>query len=172
MQESKKIRDVMVDVFEFPHIPHWFTIKQAMGIIKKSFIEADKCIFPQVVMVFDEKYNFMGTFTPRDIIKGLESRLKPVSIKDATISYIDENAMAIFEASMFKEESKKLAEKPVSKIMIPAKTFVSPDDTVLRAAFLMVHHNLAVLPVLDNKKLVGVVRMLEAFDEISNIVLE
>lgn len=172
MPESKKVRDVMVDVFEFPHIPHWFTIKQAIGIIKKSFIEAEKCIFPQVVMVFDEKYNLMGTFTPRDIIKGLESRLKPVSIKDADIAYVDENAMVTFEASMFAEESKKLAEKPVSEIMVPAKTFVSPEDTVLKAAFLMSHHNLTVLPVLENKKLVGLVRMIEAFDELSNTVLE
>lgn len=81
MQESKYVRDVMVDVFKFPRIPHWFTIKQAMGIIKKSFIEADKCIFPQVVMVFDEKYNFMGAFTPRDIIKGLAPKLKHITIK-------------------------------------------------------------------------------------------
>lgn len=96
MPESKKVRDVMVDVFEFPHIPYRFTIKQAIRIIKKSFIEAEKCMFPQVVMVFDEKYNLMGTFTPRDIIKGLESRLKPVSIKDADIAYVDENAMGNF----------------------------------------------------------------------------
>lgn len=172
MPENKEVRDVMVDVFEFPHIPHWFTIKQAIGIIKKSFIETEKCIFPQVVMVFDEKYNLMGTFTPRDIIKGLESRLKPISIKDADIAYVDENAMVTFEASMFTEESKKLAEKPVSEIMVPAKTFVSPEDSIVKAAFLMVHHDLVVLPVLENKKLVGLVRMIEAFDELSNTVLE
>lgn len=73
---------------------------------------------------------------------------------------------------MFVEESKKLAEKPVSEIMVPAKTFVSPEDTVLKAAVLMSHHNLTVLPVLENKKLVGLVRMIEAFDELSNTVLE
>ncbi len=172
MQESKKVRDAMVDVFGFPHIPHWFTIKQAMGIIKKSFVEAEKCVFPQVVLVFDEKYNLMGTFTPRDIIKGLEPKLKHVTIKDAEIAYINENALASFEANLFSSQSKELAGKPVSEIMIPAKTFVLPEDTVLKAAFLMVHNNLVVLPVLENKKLVGVVRMLEAFDEISNIVLE
>lgn len=172
MQESKKVKDVMVDVFEFPHIPYWFTIKQAIGIIKKSFVGTEKCVFPQVVLVFNEKYNLMGTFTPRDIIKGLEPKLKPVAIKEADIAYVDENALAAFEASLFSAQSKELAEKPVSEIMIPSKTFVSPEDTILKAAFLMVDQNLVVLPVLENKKLVGVVRMLEAFDEISNIVLE
>ncbi len=172
MPENRKVREVMIDVFEFPHIPHWFTIKQAIGIIKKSFIDTEKCVFPQVVMVFDEKYNLMGMFTPRDIIKGLESRLKPVSIKDADIGYTDENAMAAFEAGMFAAESKKLSEKPVSEIMIHAKTSVSPEDTVVKAAFLMSHHNLTVMPVLDNNKLVGLVRMIEAFNELSDAVLE
>lgn len=172
MYKSKSVKELMIDVFEFPHIPHWFTIKQAMGIIKKSFVETEKSIFPQIVLVFDEKYNLMGTFTPRDIIKGLEPKLKHVTIKEAEIAYVNEDTLASFEANLFGSQAKELAEKPVSEIMIPAKTFVSPEDSILKAAFLMVHQNLVVLPVLENKKLVGVVRMLEAFDEISNIVLE
>lgn len=173
MAGSKKVRDVMQDVFKFPHIPHWFTIKQAIGIIRKSFIEAEKQVFPQVVLVFDEKYNLMGSFTPRDVIRGLEPVLmKPEISLDEVASVDIEKAFTAAEASMFGVESKKLAEKPVSDIMFPAKVFVSPDDSVVRAAFLMVNHGLVVLPVLENKKFVGVVRMLEAFEEISNIVLE
>jgi CBS domain-containing protein len=173
MKKDSTVKDIMIDISYFPHIPYWFTIKQAIGIIKKLFIETEKCIFPRVVvLVFDEKYNLVGTFTPRDIIKGLTPKLKHVMIKDAVIAYIDENALASFGANIFISQAKELAEKPVSEIMIPAKLFVSPEDTALKAAFLMVHHNLVVLPVLEDKKLVGVVRMLEAFDKISNIVLE
>jgi CBS domain-containing protein len=173
MKKDSTVKDIMIDISYFPHIPYWFTIKQAIGIIKKLFIETEKCIFPRVVvLVFDEKYNLVGTFTPRDIIKGLTPKLKHVMVKDAEIAYIDENALASFGANIFSSQAKELAEKPVSEIMIPAKLFVSPEDTALKATFLMVHHNLVVLPVLENKKLIGVVRMVEAFDEISNIVLE
>jgi predicted transcriptional regulator len=36
----------------------------------------------------------------------------------------------------------------------------------------MLHNNLVLLPVLENKKkLVGVVRMIEVFDELSNAIL-
>jgi CBS domain-containing protein len=173
MSKSKSVRDLMVDVFEFPHIPHWFTIRQAMGVMRKSFVESEKCIYPQVVLVFDEKYNIMGTFTAREIIKGLEPKLMQVKIKDADIVVVDENAIINFEARMFSEEVKKNAEKPVSEMMTSVKAFVAPDDSAVKAAIMMVHYNLTVLPVLENKqKLVGVVRMLEAFEEISNIVLE
>lgn len=173
MSKSKSVRDLMVDVFEFPHIPHWFTIRQAMGVMRKSFIESEKCIYPQVVLVFDEKYNIMGTFTARELIKGLEPKLKQVKIKDADIAVVDDDTLITFEARMFSEEVKKNAEKPVSEIIVPVKAFASPDDSAVKASIMMVHYNLAVLPVLENKqKLVGVVRMLEAFEEITNIVLE
>ena len=168
------VKEIMVDIFDFPHIPYWFTIKQAMVIIKKSFVETEKHIYPPVVFVFDEKYNLMGSFAPNDIIRGLEPRLmKPKIMLDEVASVDIENAMTTLEACLFGEESKKLGERSIIEIMIPAKTFVFPDDSIIKAAFLMVHHNLAVLPVLDNgRKFVGIVRMVEVFSEISNIVLE
>jgi len=173
MSKSAVVKDLMVDVFEYPHIPYWFTIKQAIGIIKKSFLETEKCVRPLAVLVFDQKYNLMGTVTLKDILKGLEPQLlKPQVMTDFAGADI-EQALASYEAAMFSEESKKLVEKPVSEIMTPIKVFVSPDDTAVKAAFLMVHHNITILPVLeDRKKLVGLVRMLEVFKEVSSIVSE
>lgn len=56
--------------------------------------------------------------------------------------------------------------------MVPAKLFVEQDDPVTKAAYLMLHNDLILLPVLENKKkLVGVVRMIEVFDELSNAIL-
>ena len=50
---------------------------------------------------------------------------------------------------------------------------VSPDDSVVKAAFLMERRNIQVLPVLENnKKLVGIVRMMEVFQEVSRGILE
>ena len=71
---------IMVDVFEFPHIPYWFSIRQAIGIIKKSVLESAKCVRPIVILVFDEKYNLVGTLTHINILKGIEPNfLKPVA---------------------------------------------------------------------------------------------
>ncbi|MDP3049717.1 MAG: CBS domain-containing protein [Thermodesulfovibrionales bacterium] len=173
MSSIKTVKEIMVDVFDYPHIPYWFTIRQAMGIIKKAFLETDKCFHHLAVLVFDEKYNLMGTLTLRHILKGLEPKLFGPELMTEYDGADIEQALANYEAAMFSEESKKIVEKPVSDIMIPAKVVVAPDDSVVKAAFMMVHHNIAILPVLeDRKKLVGLVRMLEVFKEVSSIVSE
>ena len=138
MSTGKVVKDVMIDVFEYPHVPYWFTMKQAIMVIKKSVIGTEKCIHPMTVLVFDEKYNILGTLTLGDILKGLESKDK--------------------------------AESPVSEIMVAAKFFVEPGDTISKAAELMLKNNLTLLPVIEEekKKFVGVVRMIEIFDELTS----
>jgi Mg/Co/Ni transporter MgtE len=57
--------------------------------------------------------------------------------------------------------------------MVPAQYFVGPDDRITKAAYLMLHHDLILLPVLENKKkFVGLVRMVEIFDAISDVILK
>jgi Mg/Co/Ni transporter MgtE len=139
MSKSKVVKDLMIDVFEYPHVPYWFTIKQAIMVIKKSVLGTEKCIHPLAILVFDEKYNILGTLTLKDILKGLESKEK--------------------------------AETPVSEVMIPVKFFVEPDDPTNKAADLMLNNDLILLPVIeDKKKFVGVVRMIEIFDELTSVL--
>src|SRR4030043_1305252 len=139
MSKGKVVKDLMIDVFEYPHVPYWFTIKQAIMVIKKSVLGTEKCIHPLAVLVFDEKYNILGTLTLKDILKGLESKEK--------------------------------AERPVSEVMTQAKVFVEPDDPTSKAADLMLANDLVLLPVVENKKkFVGVVRMIEIFDELTSAI--
>jgi Mg/Co/Ni transporter MgtE len=163
----------MVGVFDYPHVPYWFSIRQAIKIIRVSFISTKKYPAPMAILVFDEKYNLMGTVTLKDILKGLEPRfLNPA--KDA--AYPDEGnetELSLVWDVLFTSGSKELAEKQVSDIMVPARIFVEPDDPITKAAYLMLHHGLVILPVLENKrKLIGLIRMLEVFDEISNGVMK
>jgi len=141
MSKGKVVRDLMIDVFEYPHVPYWFTIKQAIMVVKKSVLGTEKCIHPLAVLVFDEKYNILGTLTMKDILKGLESKEK--------------------------EDS------PVSEVMIPAKFFVEPDEPFSKAADMMLSNDLVLVPVIekDKKKFVGVVRMIEIFDELTGAIM-
>ena len=172
MSQSKVVKDLMIDVFEFPHIPYWFSIRQAIGIIKKSLISKEKCLQPMAVLVFDEKYNLVGTVSFKNILRGLEPRfLKPTTKAQGHVE--DESSLSLLWDTLFNKESREMAEKPISEVMTPAKHFASPDDPVTKAAYLMIHNDLSLLPVLeDNKKFVGLVRMIEIFDVLSNDILE
>ena len=172
MSDSKVVKDVMISIFEYPHVPYWFTVNQAIGIIRVSFLSAKKYVEPMAVLVFDEKYNLMGTLTLKDILKGLEPRFLKPSAK-AQVAEENESALSLIWDTLFDKGSKALAEKPVSEIMVSAKYFVEPSDPLTKAAYLMLHHDLILLPVLENKKkFVGLVRMIEVFDEISNAILK
>ncbi|HGJ65197.1 TPA: CBS domain-containing protein [bacterium] len=172
MSNGKVAKDVMIGIFEYPHVPYWFTISQAIRIVKVSFLSAKKYPEPMAVLVFDEKYNLMGTLTLRDILKGLEPRFLKPSEK-AQVPKEDESTLSLIWDTLFKKESKELAEKPVSEIMVPAKHFVEPDDPLTKAAYLMLHNDLVLLPVLEGKKkFVGLVRMIEVFDSISDAILK
>ena len=170
MSKGKLVKDVMVDVFDFPHIPYWFTIRQAIGIMKKSVLSGEKCHYPIAVLVFDEKYNLLGTVGPNDILKGLEPKFLKSS-KKAQVHEEDESGLSVLWDTLFKE-SREAAERPVSEVMVPTKLFVKPEDPLTKAAYYMIHNDLALLPVLeDKKKFVGLVRVIEVFNEISDAVM-
>ena len=172
MSDRKVVKDLMTGIFEYPHIPYWFSINQAIRIVKVSFISSKKYPEPMAILVFDEKYNLMGTLTLKDIMRGLEPRFLKPSAK-AQVAEEDESALSLIWDTLFSKETKEMAEKPVSEIMTPAKYFVEPNDPITKAAYLMLHHDLILLPVLeDKKKFVGLVRMIEVFDEISNAILK
>jgi hypothetical protein len=172
MSNGKTVKDVMMGIFDYPHIPYWFSIAQAIRIIKVSFISTKKYPEPMAILVFDEKYNLMGTLTLKDMLRGLEPKFFKPSTK-AQVPESDESGLSVFWDSLFNQGSKELAEKPVSEIMVPAKHFMEPSDPLTKAAYMMIHHNLVLLPVLENKtKFVGLVRMVEIFDEISNAILK
>ncbi len=172
MSDGKTVKDVMIGIFEYPHVPYWFSLSQAIRIVKVSFLSTKKYMDPMAVLVFDEKYNLMGTLTLKDILMGLEPQfLKPTG--KAQVPAEDETGLSLLWDTMFDESSRELAEKPVSEVMAPAKYFVEPADPVTKAAYLMLRHDLILLPVLENKKkFVGLVRMIEVFDAISDSVLK
>ncbi|MEW6067148.1 MAG: CBS domain-containing protein [Nitrospirota bacterium] len=172
MSESKVVKDLMIGIFEYPHIPYWFSINQAIRIIKVSFISTKKYPEPMAILVFDEKYNLMGTLTLKDILKGLEPKFLKPSTK-AQVPEENESGLSIIWDTLFDKSAKEMAEKPVSEIMVTAKYFVEPDDPITKAAYMMVHHDLVLIPVLENKKkFVGLVRMVEIFDELSNAIMK
>ncbi|PIS38265.1 MAG: CBS domain-containing protein [Nitrospirae bacterium CG08_land_8_20_14_0_20_52_24] len=168
MPNNKAVKDLMIDVFDYPHIPYWFTIRQAIGVIRKSMIEAEKCFNPLAILVFDEKYNLMGTLSLKDILRGLEPTFLSASTKAQGYAESEET-LAIVWDSLFAEGSKTLAEKPVSDIMVPIRGYVGPEDPVTKAAYLMIHQDSMLLPVIENKKIVGIIRIKEVFEEIAGV---
>lgn len=169
MADRKFVKEIMLELFEYPHIPYWFSIEQVIKVMKASFLQAQKHTDPLVVLVFDEKYNLLGTVSPKEVLKGIASSF----INSSAIKQSSEEKKEIDWDNLFGDESKKLLQKPVSEIMVPTKHFIDPLDPVTKAAYLMINFDLPVLPVIEDKrKLIGMVRIFEIFDVISGEIIK
>jgi len=167
----KKIKDLMVDIDEYPRIPSEISIKQAIKILKSVMVEGRYCFYPMIALVFNDN-RLVGTLRLRDILKGLEPDYLKASTKMQGYSK-DNPELSVIWDSLFDRDAKELAERPVSDVMNPIKAFVAPDDPIVKAAYLMIHNDLLVLPVLEGKKkVVGLIRMIEVFDALSGSVLD
>lgn len=168
---KKSIQDVMVDIEEYPHIPSDISLKKAISVVKNSMLEAKNCFQPMIALVFDDR-GLVGTLRLRDILKGLEPGFLKPSKK--VQGYSDDAAgLSIIWDTLFDTDAKERVEKPVNEVMNPITVFVEPGDTVVKAAYLMIHNDLLVIPVLEEgKKLKGLVRMIEVFDVLTDRVLE
>lgn len=168
--QGKRVRDFIIDHFLFPHIPYWFSLREAIIVMREALSSTTTCFRPIVMLVFDEKYNLVGTLTHVDILRGLEpTYLKPVDKLEGHKE--PELPLAVIDELLFKD-CKRMAEKPVSSAMTPVKYFVTPEDPITKAAYIMLHTNQIVLPVLENRRLLGVVRLLEIFEEIAKTVVD
>lgn len=160
VDQEKQVREIMIDIFEFPHVPYWFTIRQVSGILKKS-ISGSKCLRPLAALVFDEKYNLLGHIETKDILGGITNAARSAGSEQLhPISTPNEETLTAL---------KELSEKPVSTLLNPFKVFADPEDSVAKAAELILINNLQILPVLENqRKLLGIVRNTEIFEYLSS----
>ena len=167
MANEKKVKDLMIPLEDYPHIPYWFTLHQAMAILREAAITFEGQFEPLAVLVFDEKYRLMGILSLRDIIKGLEPRF-----------LYEKNTLAEAEADLpgslrdlFGPELQKASQRPVSDFMKPNEASIDADDSIAKALFLMIKEKVSRLPVLQDNKLAGMIRLSDLFQEISDLVL-
>lgn len=169
--KGKKVRDLMIPLEDYPHIPYWFTLRQAMAMVREATIKFGKSFEPRSVLVFDDKYQLLGMLTLRDIVRGLEpSFLKERTIWEGVKVAGDVN-LSLLTKELFGPGLREASKRPVSEVMTPIKVTVAAGDSLAKALALMIKEQVGLIPVLENQKVVGIVRLTDLFQEISRIIL-
>jgi CBS domain-containing protein len=166
MVEQKKVKDLMIPLEDYPHIPYWFTLRQAMAIVREAAIKFEGSFEPRAVLVFDEKYQLLGMLTLRDIIRGLEPRF----MHETTLIKGDPN-LTVLMGDLFGPGMREASQKPVSEVMSPIKVTVQGSDLLAKAIFMMIQENVGLMPVIQDGKVAGMIRLSDLFKEISDMVL-
>jgi len=177
MESMKKAGELMIPLDEYPHVPYWFSLRQVMAVMEKSQVHHDthgRQSPSRYVLVFDEAYKLLGITRRRDILRGLELHYlaqtgpepSPVASGGKTDSQRPETS-----SEKLTEGIREQAERPVSDVMLPIQATVDYEDEVMKVISKMVGHNISMLPVLKEDRVVGVIRSVEVFHEIANLIL-
>ena len=173
--ESKRARDLMIPLSEYPHMPYWFTLRQAMATLRSSRIEVDgRVSLPRAFLVFNEAYELLGVVRRRDILRGLEPLFLEQKRKGRLRTLFDVKAdpdLLEWGEEGLVSRIRERAERPVGDVMRPIKVTLQHDDHLMKIIYEMVENNLSMIPVLEKGSVVGVVRSVDVLDEVSKLVL-
>jgi CBS-domain-containing membrane protein len=166
MADDKIVKDLMISLEDFPHIPYWFTLRQAMAIVREAVGKFAGAFEPRAVLVFDEKYQLMGILTLRNMIKGLE----PTFLQETSLVASDPN-LTVLLGDLLGPNMRAASQRPVNEVMCPIQVTVDASAPVGKALSLMIQENVGFLPVMRAGKVAGMVRLSDLFNEVAQLVL-
>ncbi len=173
--EMKRAGDIMIPLDEYPHLPYWFTLRQATVELEKSEVEIHgRKSLPRAVLIFDEKYQLMGMARRRDIMRGLEPEFlmsRPIESRKTLFDVKVDPNLSELSYDKLLQGMRRQAERPIGDVMRPIVATVDVEDHLVKIIYEMVDRGLSILPVLKEGKVVGVVRSVDAFHEIAEILL-
>ncbi len=172
---SKTAGDIMIPLEKYPHIPYWFTLRQAVAELEKSTVEhRGRKALPRALLVFDEKYQLLGIVRRRDLMKGLEPkflRTMPMPHRKKLFDVeVDPNLVDLSSGKIGKA-MKEQAEMPVSEVMQPIMSTLDYSDHLAKIVYKFINRDQNLMPVIKDGKVVGVVRSVDAFHEVAKLIL-
>ncbi|RJQ28116.1 MAG: CBS domain-containing protein [Peptococcaceae bacterium] len=160
---EKKVKDLMIPIEEYSRVNINSTVKEAIMVLKESFCPAgtEHCTGHRSVLVFDDDDNLVGLLTFRSLLVAIEPRFLKV----------EQWAVPVFWEGLFTERCREEAQKKVKEVMHPITLVtVNAEDTIIKTVYAMIKHKLGALPVVSNGRVVGMIRITEIFNEISELV--
>jgi len=172
--KSTTAGDIMIPLDKYPHIPHWFTLRQAMVEMENSELEINgRKSLPRVVLVFDEKYQLLGMVRRRDILRGLEPQFMldhPAGTQSESVGMEADPALSEVFSDEILKGVRGRAERPVSEVMIPVRGTVDHADHIAKVVYEMNANRFSLLPVLKEGRVVGIVRTVDVFHEFAKLL--
>ena len=169
--------DIMIPLTDYPHISDQSTLREAMRVFvsAQSLEVKGRKSQPRVLLVFDEADILVGILRRRDILRGMEPDFltnKRLASSQARFSVeMDPNLLEMSFMQIVKG-MRKQSSRRVCEVMIPIKVYVNHDDHIAKVIYDLVEHDISLVPVVRNNKVVGVVRSLEVFLEVADYVLK
>ncbi|MBI5115405.1 CBS domain-containing protein [Candidatus Poribacteria bacterium] len=168
----KRAGEIMMPLEEFPYIPYWFTLRQALAELEEAEIKrANQKPIPWVILVFSARNQLLGIVRRREILQGLKPSLTPSKVRDYYPSVpdaaSDQNLYRFgFSPEKAIQELRNQIERQIIEFMAPIQATVDYDDYAMVAIHLMIDRDLSFVPVVRDGQIVGLVYAEDVIHEV------
>jgi len=80
-------------------------------------------------------------------------------------------SLTVLMGDVFGPQMKEHSQRPVSEVMSPIQVTVDGNAPIPKALYLMVKENVGLMPVIQDGKVTGMIRLSDLFNEIAKVVL-
>ncbi|NQT10466.1 MAG: CBS domain-containing protein [Desulfobacteraceae bacterium] len=147
-----EIKKLIIPLTDYPHMPYWATLEEAIVLLNFSHESGF-----HTVLVFDEFYKLLGMLNWKEILRAINPKFKELSSEKIDI-------ITSWDDNKFK--------MPIKDFMSPFDITVDAGDDILKVAYLLLQHDIDIIPVKESEKVLGVVRMHDIFHEITGLILQ
>ena len=172
-----KVGDLMIPLEKYPYISSWDTLLEAM--IKITDVELEvkgKKSLPRLLLVYDKNLKLTGIVRRRDILRGLEPKFlteKPLEEREKLFDAKEDPGMAAVDNKLIMKGVMEQSGRPISDVMLkhPDSAVVDYEDHIFKAVYEMNKHKISLLPVYKDRVMVGVIRSVDVFQHIADVLI-
>ena len=162
---DKTVNDYAIPIDVYPHLYENQRLQDAIDAIR-SFTCVDYLQFSEV-LVLNGRHQLVGRISVREILRGFGPQwLTEDETPDFEGLEADFPNLAILWGDSFYKECRNQAGRPIGEFLSPIKAIVKPSDPLLKALYIMMRTRENNLPVLDQNRVTGVIRIKEVFSAV------
>lgn len=175
MLDKLKVKDVYISIDDYPNISLDAPIGHAFHMMHHVIDYQHKY---RTILVLDDDDHLKGYLSIRDLIRAVGPdylNKKRPAVKGNQPFNFDGLGQDLTVLSLIWQEGFTLKmhdelAKPVSEYMTLMEDQVALDDPIAKSLYLMLFHDVLVLPVVEDEQVVGVIRMVDLFERIADSV--
>lgn len=166
--DNPVVRDLVIPLEDFPHLNENQTLHDAVEVLLSYTCGEYGRIRYAELLILNDRNQLSGRVTLQNILLNLDPRLKEASkvkgFEGKGAGFLD--LIILWEDSFF-VECRKWSHILIKDLMSPIKHIVKGNDPVLKALAIMTNTQNLVLPVIDEGRIIGVIRLKEIFKTIT-----
>lgn len=170
----KLVRDIMIPREAYPSVGPDDTLRRAVRVIEESGLHVNgRQSLPRVLLVLTDHHEMVGVVRRRDIMRGLEPKFlvsQPMEYRKKLFDVAVDPNLSELPFDRILKGLREQADRPVRDVMLLVTATIDPDDHLMKAVYEMVSLNLSLLPVVEDQKVLGVLRSVDVFHELAELL--